>query len=211
MDGAIELQNPQLGLGIANPIGGGGLASTADDYGRFVRMFLNGGAITQDHFGASDFNIGVLRARGPRDIFVLARDPRAAARSQAHYLARAGGKAGEPLAVRIERQCVGNFIPWLQAWIDCSRNPDLPFRIHWLTFREVCADPAAVLRRISQVLADKHPAMERFVDCRTVEEVRVHFVQGDDHAWRSEVDYVTREVLWAACTPDVKSLLDLKW
>jgi CubicO group peptidase (beta-lactamase class C family) len=45
MDGAIELQKPQLGLTIASPIGGGGLASTADDYGRFVRMLLNGGAL----------------------------------------------------------------------------------------------------------------------------------------------------------------------
>jgi CubicO group peptidase (beta-lactamase class C family) len=45
MDGAIELQKPQLGLTIAAPIGGGGLASTADDYGRFVRMLLNGGAL----------------------------------------------------------------------------------------------------------------------------------------------------------------------
>ena len=45
MDGAIELQKPQLGLTIAAPIGGGGLASTAEDYGRFVRMLLNGGAL----------------------------------------------------------------------------------------------------------------------------------------------------------------------
>jgi CubicO group peptidase (beta-lactamase class C family) len=45
MDGAVELQKPQPGLTIASPIGGGGLASTADDYGRFVRMFLNGGAL----------------------------------------------------------------------------------------------------------------------------------------------------------------------
>lgn len=45
MDGAIELQNPQPGLTIAAPIGGGGLASTADDYGRFVRMLLNGGTL----------------------------------------------------------------------------------------------------------------------------------------------------------------------
>jgi CubicO group peptidase (beta-lactamase class C family) len=45
MDGAVELQDPQLGLTIASPIGGGGLASTADDYGRFVRMLLNGGAL----------------------------------------------------------------------------------------------------------------------------------------------------------------------
>lgn len=45
MDGAIELQSPQLGLTIAAPIGGGGLASTAADYGRFLRMWLNGGEL----------------------------------------------------------------------------------------------------------------------------------------------------------------------
>jgi CubicO group peptidase (beta-lactamase class C family) len=45
MDGAIELQKPQLGLTIAAPGGGGGLASTADDYGRLVRMLLNGGTL----------------------------------------------------------------------------------------------------------------------------------------------------------------------
>ncbi len=45
MDGAVVLQNPQPGLTVAKPIGGGGLASTADDYGRFMRMFLNGGEL----------------------------------------------------------------------------------------------------------------------------------------------------------------------
>jgi methyl acetate hydrolase len=46
MDGPVVLQNPQQpGLTIANPIGGGGLASTADDYGRFMRMILNEGEL----------------------------------------------------------------------------------------------------------------------------------------------------------------------
>jgi methyl acetate hydrolase len=45
MDGDIVLQNPQLGLTIASPVGGGGLASTASDYGRFMRMILNGGQL----------------------------------------------------------------------------------------------------------------------------------------------------------------------
>ena len=45
MDGAIELQKPQPGLTISAPVGGGGLASTADDYGRFMRMLLNGGEL----------------------------------------------------------------------------------------------------------------------------------------------------------------------
>src|SRR5829696_3522569 len=45
MDGAFVLQTPQPGLTIPAPIGGGGLASTAIDYGRFMRMFLNGGEL----------------------------------------------------------------------------------------------------------------------------------------------------------------------
>ncbi len=45
MDGDIILQNPQAGLTIANPVGGGGLASTAEDYGRFMRMILSGGEL----------------------------------------------------------------------------------------------------------------------------------------------------------------------
>ncbi|WP_187399345.1 serine hydrolase domain-containing protein [Bradyrhizobium paxllaeri] len=78
MDGAIELQNPQLGLTIASPIGGGGLASTADDYGRFVRMLLNGGELDgarvlkaetvalmgQNHIGA--VSVPALKSALPR-------------------------------------------------------------------------------------------------------------------------------------------------
>ena len=45
MDGKIVLQTPQPPLTVAMPIGGGGLTSTADDYGRFVRMLLNGGEL----------------------------------------------------------------------------------------------------------------------------------------------------------------------
>jgi methyl acetate hydrolase len=78
MDGAIELQKPQPGLTIAAPIGGGGLASTASDYGRFVRMFLNGGALDgarvlkpetvalmgQNHIGA--VSVPALKSALPR-------------------------------------------------------------------------------------------------------------------------------------------------
>jgi CubicO group peptidase (beta-lactamase class C family) len=77
MDGAIVLQQPQLGLTIAAPIGGG-LASTADDYGRFMRMWLNGGELDgvrvlkaetvalmgQNHIGA--VSVPALKSALPR-------------------------------------------------------------------------------------------------------------------------------------------------
>ncbi len=78
MDGAIELQKPQPGLTVAMPVGGGGLASTADDYGRFVRMLLNGGTLDgarvlkaetvalmgQNHIGA--VSVPALKSALPR-------------------------------------------------------------------------------------------------------------------------------------------------
>jgi hypothetical protein len=176
----------------------------------WLDMFREGGAITQDHFAANEFNLGVLRDRGPLDLFVLARDPRAAARSQVHFLARDESEPDQSLSERITHECMAHFIPWLQSWIDCARRPDPPLRIHWLTYREVCASPAAVLRRVSGVLSDRHPAMRAYLACQSLEEVRVHFETGNDTAWRGEVDTKTRERLWAACTPDIRSLLDLE-
>ena len=78
MDGAVVLQSPQPGLTIAAPIGGGGLASTAGDYGRFMRMLLNGGALDgvrvlkaetvalmgQNHIGA--IGVPALKSALPR-------------------------------------------------------------------------------------------------------------------------------------------------
>jgi hypothetical protein len=204
----------------------------------WLDMFLEGGAITQDHFGANDFNIGVLNGRNLRDVFVLIRDPRAAARSQVHFLAKGSNETGkaphshrerianfipwlqdwiyragrrQTLQVRIEHECVANFIPWLQGWIDLAKRTDLPFRVHFITYRETCEDLAAVIGKISTILQDGHAAMSGYSAIRKVEEARMHFVTGDDHAWRAEIDNATRDRLWATCSPDMKSLLDLQW
>jgi hypothetical protein len=177
----------------------------------WLNMFLEGGAITQDHFAANDFNLGVLRGRGRRDIFVLIRDPRAAARSQVHHLARGRDGNGEPLARRIERQCTENFIPWLQAWIDCANDEKLPFRIHWLTFGEVCRDPGAILRKIAGVLGADNKTIAAFAYAHSLQEERMHFVDGHDDAWRREVGSSSRDLLWQACTAEMKTMLDLEW
>jgi CubicO group peptidase (beta-lactamase class C family) len=80
MDGDIVLQDPQPGLTVASPVGGGGLASTADDYGRFMRMLLNGGELDgarvlkaetiklmeQNHIGA--VSVRALKSALPRSV-----------------------------------------------------------------------------------------------------------------------------------------------
>jgi hypothetical protein len=175
----------------------------------WLDVFLEGGAITQDHFMPNDFNFGVLAARGRRDVFVTIRDPRAAARSEVHWRARWGNVGPASVEERIERQCLENFIPWLQSWIDRSRDPASPLRIHMVKFQDIVGDLPGTVRRIARDLRDEFPAMAPYAERSEVEEVRIHFKQGDDEAWRSEVGDATRRKLWAACTPAIRELLNL--
>ena len=76
--GKIVLQATQPALTNARPTGGGGLASTADDYGRFMRMLLSGGELDgarvlktetvglmgQNHIGA--VSVPALKSALPR-------------------------------------------------------------------------------------------------------------------------------------------------
>jgi hypothetical protein len=114
------------------------------------------------------------------------------------------------LVQRIERQCIDNFIPWLQDWIDCAAAQEHSFRIHWITYAEVCRDPGAILRRIRNVVGADGASSRAFAANYPLEEQRLHFVEGDDRAWHREVDAATRDTLWQACSPQIRSLLDLE-
>jgi hypothetical protein len=175
----------------------------------WLDVFLQGGAVTQDHFMLNDFNFEVLKARGPRNIFLTIRDPRAAARSQVHWLARWGNFGSASLEERIEQQCISYFIPWLQNWIQRSRDLSSPLRIHMIKFQDIVRNLSAIVRQIALTLQSEFPAMAAYAECADVKEVRIHFKQGDDEAWRWEVGDATRQRLWDACTTEIKELLHL--
>jgi hypothetical protein len=175
----------------------------------WLDYFLEGGAVTQDHFTLNDFNFEVLRSRGPRTVFVTIRDPRAAARSQVHWLSRWGGNDAASVEDRIERQCIDNFIPWLQQWIDRSRDPASLLRIHMIKFQDIVRDLSGTIRQIAYILQDEYSAMAAYAEWYAVEKINIHFNEGDDAAWRSEVGDGTRQKLWDACTDDIRELLRL--
>jgi len=175
----------------------------------WLDMFLEGGAITQDHFTPNDFNRGVLASRGGRDLWITVRDPRAAARSQVHWLAPAGYETALSLELRIERECVEHSIPWINSWLDAARSGALPFRIHLLRFPDIVGDLAGTVRSIAGCLSSEFAEMAPFAEARHVEEVRIHFKEGDDQAWRAEVGEATRRKLWEACSPEIREFLDL--
>jgi methyl acetate hydrolase len=67
-DGSIVKDQSQPPPTIATPIGGGGLASTADDYAGFLRMLLNGGELD----GARVLSAATVELMGQNHIGALA-------------------------------------------------------------------------------------------------------------------------------------------
>jgi hypothetical protein len=175
----------------------------------WLDMFLEGGAVTQDHFMPNDFNAGVLKSRGQRDIFVTIRDPRATARSWVHWLGRWGSTSSTSIEEQIERECTENFIPWLQSWIDRSRDKSFPHRIHFIKFADITGDLRGTVHRIAQMAQSGIPATRFNLDQAQFEEVKIHFKEGDDNAWRSEVSEATAKRLWKACSSEIRELLRL--
>jgi hypothetical protein len=109
----------------------------------------------------------------------------------------------------IRRECIGKFIPWLQNWVERSRDKTLPLKIHMIRYEDIVHNLTQTIRSIARVLEEDYPAMAFYAEDPKVEEVRVHFNRGDDNAWRSEVSETTREMLWEACTLEIRELLRL--
>jgi hypothetical protein len=190
---------PLLRLAVGSPQQGYLVPSWLD-------MFLEGGAVSLDDFAACDFNLGVLEPRPLPGLFVLIRDPRAAARS--FVVTRFDNPpAGSALDEQIELACVSHFIPWLSGWIDrAGRQPSFT----WLRHHQTLADRAASARTVAAVLSDGSPAIRRFAKTTVMPHFETPFVTDDDDCWRSDVGREARARMWAACSPAIRGLLDLE-
>jgi len=99
------------------------------------------------------------------------------------------------------------FVPWLDSWIACEQRGDL--KVRWLYFTDIKANLSDVVRHICGALAKSNQLMTPYAEASEVSTVHVHMVQGDDEAWRREIDDSLRERLWTCCTPTVRKHLGL--
>jgi len=175
----------------------------------WLDMFLEGGAVNQDHFPAHSFNLGVLAGHGPRDVFVTIRDPRAAACSAVLNPVTGDRPLCSPEALEdaIAEECLSRAIPWLEAWIKASRAPDAPLRIHWVPFRQTAADVPATVRRVCAILAEHNAKLEPFARDRHIDEMRMNFVVGNDEERLARLSKATRGRLWEACSVELRELI----
>jgi hypothetical protein len=175
----------------------------------WLNSFARGGAVTHDHFGATPFNLGVLRDAGWRDLFVLVRDPRAAAASvaQLQRAKMARSSAADNLESGIIEEALTGFIPWVDGWLAAQAETEL--RLHWIKYLESTSDMAGTVRRILGVLRAGYPALDELLETPILE-VTGNLVRGDDEAWRSMVGAAGQRRLWEAISPQMVELLDLR-
>jgi len=175
----------------------------------WVERFSAGGALTHDHFGATPFNLRVLEAMGWKQVFVLIRDPRAAATALVRKEMTAYGRAleGEEAARRIVHLAAAAVIPWLNLWTAAEERTAL--RIHWICYDEVCADVGAVIQRIIDILQPDYPAVAAMRDNPT-RAVTANFAVGDDQAWRTLISAEAARSLWPAIASRAVDLLGME-
>jgi hypothetical protein len=175
---------------------------------RWLNCFSPGGAMLHDHFSAVPFNLKTLREGGVRQVFVRARDPRAAAVSAANLYNRIYGTPKDiDFEIQVIELCEQAFIPWLVGWLGAADDETTGLKIHWLNQPpDAIADMA---RNVLTVLAPEYPALEPYL-AADIAEVRANYVTGDNDAWRNAISTAGQQRLWSETPANVKDLLALE-
>lgn len=142
-----------------------------------------GGAILHDHFGAQEFNLAELRAQGIKTVFVLVRDPRAAARSAAKM-----EFGDQPTESDIEAAYL-KYISWLRDWLEAERSKKIDVR--WIRSRDVTHGSASLKAVLTMILGPN------FADqISNASLACANFTGQRPEAWREAVSPQLRSRMW---------------
>ncbi len=201
---AEALKAPVLRVTIGPPLLG-------TVHSKWVAAILRGGAVTHDHFAATELNLAALREGGLSEICVLVRDPRAAFWSYEKMQSEYDGVASE---TRMDRgrilHQVKQFGDWIATWV---RAKEAGFPVRFVLFRELTENPGPVMGRILQASGGGRfvPALQEVLQQRAEQgRVSSNFRKGDDEAWRAGVPAEFHEAIWDAIDAGTKALLGLK-
>jgi hypothetical protein len=154
----------------------------------WLKRLTPGGAILQDHFGASKFNLLELHSHGIKSVFVLVRDPRAAAMSYAKWEC-----SGQPTEGIIEEVYL-KYVSWLRDWLEAERSGKITVR--WIRSRDVTHDSTSLKSVLTTMLGPS-----RFADRISNASLAVANVTGErSEAWRESVSPQLRDKMWRLYT-----------
>jgi hypothetical protein len=168
----------------------------------WLRRFLRGGGILHDHFGASDFNLGVLRDCGIQRVNVLVRDPRAAATSYAKFLFGAG-ITGDDLYLFYSE----HYIPWLRSWLAADQRGEITVR--WIRSADVTSD-AKGLRAVLASILSKADQKRFAASIGRAKLVSANVSGGNPDAWRRSASPALRKKMWDLLPHELVDRLELR-
>jgi hypothetical protein len=175
----------------------------------WLNAFSAGGAVTHDHFSASEFNLQTLIRTGIRHVFLLVRDPRAAAASFArHGQASSRPFSADDMTNYFMDSLQNGFIPWLSEWTAAAADVRSPLAIHWIRSDRARSDTVGTFREMIATLLADFPALEGFAG-RDVSVVTANLAAGDEEAWREMMDAGQRERIWDSIPERAKKLMEL--
>ena len=166
----------------------------------WLQCFLRGGGVLHDHFGASDFNLGVLRDFGLHQINLLVRDPRPAAASYAKL--GLGKRTTERDVYSVYTKA---YLPWIQGWLDAERRGQLTVR--WIASADVISGPDRLRTVLSSIFEAAKPRVAVPMD--RIELVSANFSGAAPDAWRRSVSLDLQRKMWALLPGEIVARLGL--
>lgn len=174
----------------------------------WVRRISRGGCVLHDHFGADEFNRMTLSRCGIRTVFLLIRDPRAAAASAVQF-----GQQFDGIAVSEEHILhvfESMYLPWLINWEEYATSSN-DVKVVWLRSMDVTAGDEPLRAVMNQIVASLAPSAPSWQppDLSTLSLADANFVSGTPDGWRKLVSKSGQERMWSKMPVRLRELLEL--
>lgn len=174
----------------------------------WVRRLSRGGCVLHDHFGAAQFNQKVLTDCGIRSVFLMVRDPRAAAASYARLAQEHHGIAVSE--ERILHVFETMYVPWLLKWQEFAAS-SRDVKVIWLRSQDVTAGNDSLRRVMEQIVVELAPNSLSWQppDLSTISLADANFVSGSADGWKKLVSKSGQDSMWSRTPIMIREMLEL--
>jgi len=198
---------------------GDGLRSVVVE--RWARQIARGGAVTHEHYPASDASLDALSRSGIDTLWVQVRDPRDAAYSawqmRRHWFSTPDRQSAETdlndrTAIRKFTELCLELSEWVDGWISAAENPDHRPRIEFVEYHKVTRDlPCTLKRMLGAHYDDQFDAKVRdHIDRLAGGEVTPrNFRKGEGGEWRNFISPEVQAEIYGKISDRTKRLLNL--
>jgi len=169
-----------------------------------------GGAVTHEHYPASNGNVECLVDAGVKRVFVQVRDPRATLWSLYHHgieRIHVVSNSAHPDAMMVD--WYKSALRWLVSWKTAAEQAALD--VHFIHYDDVRLHPARTLAQIGALSgsAMTEEEVERHLDARAGSGKPENLRLGDPDDWRRNMPQRLQDEIWDKTPEEVRTFLGL--